>query len=150
MGLLHPGDWQAQWIGLKGGDETLARDPARTRLPARMLRREFDASKKIRRATVYAVGLGFFDLYLNGARVGDHIMDPALTEYNKLILYVTFDVTHQIREGANALGVGAGQRQILRSARPATRLPQYSRTMATRGCCSSWKLNTRMARASAW
>ncbi len=108
MGLLHPGDWQAQWIGLKGGDETLARDPARTRLPARMLRREFDASKKVRRATIYAVGLGFFDLYLDGARVGDHIMDPALTENNKLILYVTFDVTHQIREGANALGVVLG------------------------------------------
>ena len=73
-----------------------------------MLRREFDASKQVRRATVYASGLGFFDLYLNGARVGDHIMDPALTEYSKLILYVTFDVTRQLRTGRNALGVVLG------------------------------------------
>ena len=73
-----------------------------------MLRREFDAPKPIRRATVYATGLGFFDLYLNGARVGDHIMDPALTEYSKLILYVTFDVTRQLRLGKNALGVVLG------------------------------------------
>jgi alpha-L-rhamnosidase len=108
MGLLQASDWDAQWIGLKGGDQTLPSDPVHTRLPARMLRREFDAPKPIRRATVYAAGLGFFDLYLNGARVGDHIMDPALTEYSKLILYVTFDVTRQLQVGKNALGVLLG------------------------------------------
>ena len=110
MGLLQPSDWSAQWIGLNGGDQTRPDDPARTRLPARYLRREFDAPKPVRRATVYASGLGFFDLYLNGARVGDHIMDPALTDYSKLILYVTFDVTRQLRLGGNAAGRGAGQR----------------------------------------
>jgi alpha-L-rhamnosidase len=103
MGLLHPSDWDAKWIGINGGDQTIPGDP-HTRLPARMLRREFDASKPIRRATVYACGLGFFDLYLNGARVGDHVMDPALTDYSKLILYLTFDVTHQIQTGKNAIG----------------------------------------------
>ena len=108
MGLLQPSDWSAQWIGLNGGDQTRPDDPARTRLPARYLRREFDATKPVRRATVYASGLGFFDLYLNGARVGDHIMDPALTDYSKLILYVTFDVTRQLRLGGNALGVVLG------------------------------------------
>ena len=79
-----------------------------------MLRREFEAPKPIRRATVYVTGLGFFDLYLNGARVGDHIMDPALTEYSKLILYVTFDVTRQLRPGKNALGVVLGNGTVLR------------------------------------
>ena len=108
MGLLQASDWDAKWIGLKGGDETLPKDPTRSRLPARMLRREFDAPKQIRRATVYASGLGFFDLYLNGSKVGDHIMDPALTEYTKLILYVTFDVTHQLKQGTNALGAVLG------------------------------------------
>ncbi len=107
MGLLQPDDWTAKWIGLNGGDETLPGDP-HTRLPARMLRREFDASRPIRRATIYASGLGFFDLYLNGARVGDRIMDPALTDYSKLILYSTFDVTRQIQQGMNALGVVLG------------------------------------------
>ena len=108
MGLLQASDWDAKWIGLNGGDETLPSDPSRSRLPARMLRREFEAPKQIRRATVYVTGLGFFDLYLNGARVGDHIMDPALTEYSKLILYVTFDVTRQLKVGKNSLGVLLG------------------------------------------
>ncbi len=108
MGLLQASDWDARWIGMNGGDQTLPNDQTHTRLPARMLRREFDAPKPIRRATVYAAGLGLFDLYLNGARVGDHIMDPALTEYAKLILYVTFDVTRQLQLGKNALGVVLG------------------------------------------
>jgi len=108
MGLLHAEDWTAKWIGLDRGDETRPEDPARTRLPARMLRREFQAKKQVKRATVYLSGLGFFDLYINGAKVGDHIMDPALTEYSKRILYVTFDVTGQLRPGKNALGVVLG------------------------------------------
>jgi len=108
MGLLQASDWEAKWIGLNGGDETRPHDSGRTRLPARMLRREFETSKPIRRATVYATGLGFFDLYLNGARVGDHIMDPALTEYSKLILYVTYDVTRQLQPGKNAVGAILG------------------------------------------
>jgi alpha-L-rhamnosidase len=108
MGLLHASDWEAKWIGLKDGDESRPHDSGRTRLPARMLRREFDAPKAIRRAMVYVSGMGFFDLYLNGAKVGDHIMDPALTEYSKLILYLTFDVTRQLKPGKNALGAVLG------------------------------------------
>jgi alpha-L-rhamnosidase len=108
MGLLHAEDWRAKWIGLDRGDETRPEDPARTRLPARTLRREFQARTQIKGATIYLSGLGFFDLYINGAKVGDHIMDPALTEYSKRILYVTFDVTGQLRPGKNALGVVLG------------------------------------------
>ncbi len=108
MGLLHANDWTAKWIGLDGGDETRPEDPSRTRLPARMLRRVFQAKKHIKRATVYLSGLGFFDLYINGAKVGDHIMDPALTEYSKRVLYLTFDVTDRLKPGENALGVILG------------------------------------------
>jgi alpha-L-rhamnosidase len=108
MGLLHANDWTAKWIGLDSGDATRPEDPSRTRLPARMLRCEFQAKKHIKRATVYLSGLGFFDLYINGAKVGDHIMDPALTEYSRRVLYVTFDVTDRLKPGENALGVVLG------------------------------------------
>ena len=108
MGLLHVNNWLAQWIGLDGEDQTQPEDPARTRLCARMLRREFQTRQQIKRATVYLSGLGFFDLYINGTKVGDHIMDPALTEYSKRILYLTFDVTDRLNPGENALGVILG------------------------------------------
>ena len=65
------------------------------RLAARYLRREFDVDqgKTIRRATVYVCGLGFFDLHVNGQLIGDQLMNPALTGYDKRVLYDTFDVT---------------------------------------------------------
>jgi alpha-L-rhamnosidase len=78
------------------------------RLPARMLRKEFSVSKKIRRAAVYYAGLGLSELYLNGAKVGDHVLSPGLTDYDRRVLYVTFDVTSQLVNGANAVGLILG------------------------------------------
>ena len=78
------------------------------RLPARYLRREFAITKKVKRATAYVSGLGFFDLSLNGAKVSENVMDPALSDYAKATYVVTFDVTNQLHMGANALGVILG------------------------------------------
>ncbi len=78
------------------------------RLPARYLRREFAVEKQVKRATAYVCGLGFFKLYLNGQRVSDHVMDPALSNYGKRDLYVTFDVTEHLKAGSNAVGVILG------------------------------------------
>lgn len=80
----------------------------RRRLPARWLRKEFVVPKKLRRATAYISGLGLSELYLNGDKVGDHVLSPALSEYPKRLFYVTYDVTSQVKRGANAVGVILG------------------------------------------
>jgi alpha-L-rhamnosidase len=93
------------------------RAPESRRLPARYLRKEFASDKKIRRATVSYSGLGLSELYLNGKKVGDEVLSPGATEYPKRILYVTHDVTDQIKQGNNALGVilGNGRFYSMRS-----------------------------------
>ncbi|MGA2233767.1 MAG: alpha-L-rhamnosidase N-terminal domain-containing protein, partial [Tepidisphaeraceae bacterium] len=88
------------WVGLNSEDGPI--------LPARMLRKEFAIAKPIARATAYVCGLGLFEMYLNGKKVGDHVLDPALTDYDKRVLYETFDVTDQLRQGPNAVGVILG------------------------------------------
>ena len=93
-------------FGMKPWEKNMT-DDARP-LPARYLRREFAVQKKIARATVYACGLGFFDLSLNGKNVSDQVMNPALSDYRKADYYVTFDVTEQLKSGPNALGVILG------------------------------------------
>jgi alpha-L-rhamnosidase len=103
MGLLRPEDWQAKWIGRDEPGATVDH-----RLAARLLRKEFQADQKVRRATVYYSGLGLSELYLNGAKVGDHVLSPGLTDYDKHVLYVTFDVTKQIAAGRNAIGLMLG------------------------------------------
>ena len=78
------------------------------RLAARMLRKEFAVGGQVKRATVYMSGLGTSELYLNGAKVEDAVLSPGLTDYDKRVLYVTYDVTRQVRSGANAIGVWLG------------------------------------------
>jgi alpha-L-rhamnosidase len=96
--------WSAKWIG---HDESGGVQDSRP-LPARYLRREFAIGKKVTRATAYVCGLGFFDLFLNGAKVSGDVMDPALSDYDKAAYVVTFDVTDRLHTGANAIGVILG------------------------------------------
>jgi alpha-L-rhamnosidase len=77
-------------------------------LPARMLRREFAAEKKVRRATAYLCGLGLSELYVNGEKVSRDVLSPGLTDYFKRDLYVTYDVTKLLKRGPNAVGVILG------------------------------------------
>ena len=76
--------------------------------PAPLFRKEFQLDKKISRARVYVSGLGYYELRLNGQRVGDHVLDPGWTTYAKRVLYSTYDVTDQLKRGRNALGVMLG------------------------------------------
>lgn len=77
------------------------------RLAGRYLRREFNTleGKQPSRATAFVCGLGFFDLHVNGRRLDDQRLNPALTGYDQRALYVTFDLTPHIVPGANAIGV---------------------------------------------
>ncbi len=76
--------------------------------PSPVLRRTFSVDKPIRRAMLYVCGLGYHEPYLNGGKVGDHVLDPAFTRYDRRALYVTHDVTSLLHEGQNAVGVMLG------------------------------------------
>lgn len=102
MGLLEPGDWQAVWIGHDTAE--LNEDPELLLPPSPHLRKEFRASKPVRRATLYGSALGLFELRLNGERVGEDYFAPGWTDYHRRVYYLTYDVTGMLREGPNALG----------------------------------------------
>ncbi|MCX6877426.1 MAG: glycoside hydrolase family 78 protein [Verrucomicrobia bacterium] len=99
MGLLNPQDFKAKWIGAPT-DAPIE--------PAPLLRKTFSLDKKIERATAYISGLGYYELTLNGQKVGDHVLDPKFTRYDRRVLYVTYDMTRQLKNGNNAMGVMLG------------------------------------------
>ena len=72
------------------------------------LRKAFAVEKEVKRAVAYVCGLGFYELTLNGQKVGDHVLDPGWTNYRKTCLYTTYDVTTQVMRGNNAIGVMLG------------------------------------------
>ena len=107
MGLFNKTDWKARWIGY---DKAAAWDSITqwSRLSARYLRKEFQSATAIKKATVYISGLGLYELYLNGKKIGDQVLAPAPTDYRKSVLYNTYDVTADINTGKNVIATVLG------------------------------------------
>ena len=103
MGLLDFADWQAQWIAVPTTD-TGNISPR----PAPLLRREFSLPVEVSNARLYISGLGYHELYINGAQVGDQVLAPSFTRYDKRTLYLVHDVTELLETGQNVLAVMLG------------------------------------------
>lgn len=106
-GLLNAADWKAKWIGY---DKASAWDSITqwSRLSARYLRKEFKNASTVKRATVYLSGLGMYELYINGKKIGDQVLAPNPTDYRKSFFYNTHDVTTAIKNGSNAIATVLG------------------------------------------
>ena len=72
------------------------------------LRKVFELNEQPEDAVLFATGLGQFNAWINGKRVGDHFLDPAWTDYDKQVQYLTFDVTDMLRCGQNAIVLEIG------------------------------------------
>lgn len=100
-GALDPRDWTARWIAARNprsfrtkGTTLLGRylgDVVQSH--AVYLRKEFPVLRDIARAMVYICGLGYYELTLNGRRIGDHVLDPGWTDYARRALYAAYDLT---------------------------------------------------------
>ena len=104
---LSENDWKAKWIGY---DKASPWDSITqwSRLSARYLRKEFQSSSIVKRATVYISGLGMYELYINGRKIGDQVLAPNPTDYRKSFFYNTHDVTAEIKKGNNAIATVLG------------------------------------------
>jgi alpha-L-rhamnosidase len=107
MGLLYYKDWPKGWIGF---DRPFEWDNIKTdsRLSARYFRKEFQTTKEVKTATASIMGLGLYELYINGKKVGNDVLAPGATDYMKNIKYNTFDVTNYLQSGRNAIGTVLG------------------------------------------
>ena len=100
MGLLSPSEWKAKWIEKEG--DTLQYSPAPH------FRTEFPLAKNIASARVYVTSHGYYELHLNGNKVGDQVLTPGWTSYAKRLQYQVYDVTAMLVKGNNAIGAVLG------------------------------------------
>lgn len=119
MGLLKKTDWKGKWIGdqpdlvqeaYKANLESY--DPAgktvlknvRPVPPASpMLRRKFTVKSAVKSAFLYASALGYYEISLNGNKVGDQVLAPEWTDFSKRVQYQSYDVTQSLKIGKNVL-----------------------------------------------
>jgi hypothetical protein len=100
MAVTDRKDWHASWIAYP--ESKLSSGP----LP--IFRKEFSLPAAPTRALAFISGMGFHELRINGAKVGDHVLAPAWTNYRDSVLYETYDVRALLKAGPNALGVLLG------------------------------------------
>ena len=111
-GLDREGDWaKPEWFETALLDEGwgAAHWIGGTTDSAPLLRKAFTTDGTVKHARLYASGLGYADLRLNGQRVGDAVLDPGFTDYDHTVLYVTHDVTDLLRSGDNVVGAELGR-----------------------------------------
>ena len=115
------GTWaNARWIALEKLPDSLRRVPGihglnkvpegkydeRSVVP--LFRKTFYIDKKVKKATIRISGLGQYELYINGKRIGDRFLSPGWTLYQKRILYDTFDIMENLTSGENVLAAIVG------------------------------------------
>ena len=99
-GLLEKSDWKAKWIEMES--DTLRYSPSPH------FRKEFTTTKTIASARIYVTSHGFYELQLNGKKIGDQVLTPGWTSYGKRLQYQVYDVTNMLVKGNNAIGAVLG------------------------------------------
>lgn len=98
-GMMNISNWKGSWISDHHDKEYK---------PAPYFRKKFNINKTIKSARAYIATAGLYELYINGEKIGNHRLDPMYTRFDRRNLYVTYDVTSQIQDGNNAVGVLLG------------------------------------------
>lgn len=105
--LMAPDDWQGEWISdskpIARIDSLMYQDH-----PSPLFRKSFRLKKEIKCATLFIGSLGYYEAYINGQRVGERMLDPGQTAYDRRVAYSTYDVTQLLTQKANAIGVMLG------------------------------------------
>jgi alpha-L-rhamnosidase len=99
--FLNSSDWKAKWIS-----SGIAADSVDGRIPH--LNKSFTDSKKVKQARLFITARGLYEASINGKRIGDAYLTPGWTSYNKHLQYQVYDLTNDIKKGANELDVLLG------------------------------------------
>lgn len=97
--------YNAVWIsdGVKFDEKSNGSDERALYFRKRFTLKTIDETAKL-----YVCGLGLYEAKINGARVGDKVLDPAFTDYSKRVLYSVYDVGALLRRGENEIEVVVG------------------------------------------
>lgn len=98
-GLLHESDWKGTWMGMSvrnQGGTVLFRKPLAL------------GTGKAVRARAYVCALGLHEAFFNGKKLGNAVLQPAVSEYESRVFYCTYDLTPLLTEGENVFGLEVG------------------------------------------
>jgi alpha-L-rhamnosidase len=98
IGIIDNETIQGSFIGLSA-------DAGNIKSP--LLRKKFDIDD-INTSFLHVNSLGYHEVYLNGKKVSEDVLSPAVSQLNKRSLIVTYDITPYLQKGENDLVVWLG------------------------------------------
>jgi alpha-L-rhamnosidase len=116
IGLLERSDWEGDWISLGTGPDEDFEPPtgdeydelADGLTPSPYLRKAFSLDRPVSKARLYATARGIYELSINGKKVGEDVLAPGWTDYDRRVQYQAYDATPLLAEGPNVLGAVLG------------------------------------------
>ncbi|MCH5720605.1 glycoside hydrolase family 78 protein [Niabella hibiscisoli] len=104
-GFFDQKEWRGQWIG---DDQRFIPGRADCNIWDPWLKKTFTLKEQTGRAFIYIASVGYHELYVNGVKVGDGILAPAVTDHTKRARYISYDITQLVRKGENIVGLWLG------------------------------------------
>ena len=100
VGPLQPSDWDGDYIGFTDNS-------GKTISP--QLRQSFGINDNSGKFLLHVNSLGYHEVWFNGEKIGKNVLTPAVSQFNKRSLTVTYDISEHIRKGENDLVLWIGQ-----------------------------------------
>ncbi len=100
VGLL-PADWEGTWIS----------HPTAPKNSHIWYRKTFTHSGDKRKSChyyAYVASIGYHELYINGNKIDNRVLAPAISRIDKRVLYVTYDITKFLKKGQNTIALNYG------------------------------------------
>jgi alpha-L-rhamnosidase len=99
-GLLGESDWKAEYIGFPHSEGYTV---------SPQLKRTFTLDDTGEKVFLYVNSLGYHEVYVNGAKAGDYVLTPSVSQFSKRSLVLTYDISHMLRQGRNDLVIWTGR-----------------------------------------
>ena len=68
----------------------------------------FTVKGEVKSAVLHVTGVGFYEASLDGAKIGDKVLDPSPTAYDKRVLYSTYRLDGLLPPGEHTLSILVG------------------------------------------
>jgi alpha-L-rhamnosidase len=104
-GLFNQAEWTAKWIGTS---EVYDPNRGSNQMYDPWFRKNFDLNQKPERAILFVASVGYHEVYVNGQKIGDHVLAPAVTDHTKRARYIVYDIAPALKKGKNTIVLWLG------------------------------------------
>ena len=105
-GLFEVSDWTARWIGSDEIFDSSVNPDCNISDP--WFRKSIRLKKRPAKAVMFVASVGYHELYVNGRKVGDHILAPVVTDNSQRARYIAYDIAPFLQRGENVLSLWLG------------------------------------------